>query len=63
MPELWIGKQEHLTDDCKASQTMANRSNRRRQNPIISECEKHDKSIGSWRANSPSWPNIGRPMP
>jgi len=39
---------------------MANRSNRRRQNPCESRCEKHDKPIGSWRANSPSWPRIGR---
>ena len=37
---------------------MANRSNRRRQNPRMSRCEKHEKAIGSWRANSPSWPGI-----
>jgi hypothetical protein len=37
---------------------MANRSNRRRQNPRMSKCEKHEKAIGSRRANSPSWPCI-----
>ena len=37
---------------------MANRSNRRRQNPLMSKCEKHEKAIGSRRANSPSWPCI-----
>jgi hypothetical protein len=35
---------------------MANRSNRRRQNPRMSRCEKHEKAIGSRRANSQSWP-------
>ena len=37
---------------------MANRSNRRRQNPQMSRCAKHVEAIGSWRANSPSWPCI-----
>src|ERR1700722_2036792 len=37
---------------------MANRSNRRRQNPPMSGCEKHGKAVGSRRANSPSWSSI-----
>lgn len=37
---------------------MANRSNRRRQNPQVSRCAKHVEAIGSRRANSPSWPSI-----
>lgn len=37
---------------------MANRSNRRRQNPQMSRCVKHVEAIGSRRANSPSWPCI-----
>ena len=50
--------QENFTDDCRASQLMANRSNRRRQNPGMSRCEKHEKAIGTRRANSPLWPCI-----
>ena len=38
------------------------RKNRRRYNPCVSRCEKHDKPIGSRRANSPSWPGIGSPI-
>src|SRR5271167_3519459 len=41
---------------------MANRSNRRRQNPRMTRCEKLEQAIGSWRANSPSWPEIGNPI-
>ena len=41
---------------------MANRSNRRRKNPGMSTCEKHDKAIGSRRANSPLWPCIEASM-
>ena len=37
---------------------MANRSNRRRQNPLTSRCEKHEEANGSRRANSPSWSSI-----
>lgn len=37
---------------------MANRSNRRWQNPQVSRCVKHVEAIGSRRANSPSWPCI-----
>ena len=33
---------------------MANRSNRRWQNPRVTECEKHETAMGSWRADSPS---------
>src|SRR5712692_5294603 len=39
---------------------MANRSNRRRQNPTMTTCDKHDKATGSWRANSPSWPGVDK---
>ena len=28
----------------------------------MSTCEKHDKANGSWRANSPLWPYIEKPM-
>jgi hypothetical protein len=41
---------------------MANRSNRRRQNPKLAMCEKHEIALGSWRANSPSWPRIVKSM-
>jgi hypothetical protein len=50
--------QEPIIHDCQASRTIANRSNRRRQNPRVSTCEKHERPIGSRRANSPSWPGI-----
>ena len=29
----------------------------------MSACTKHDKAMGTWRANSPSWPDIVKPMP
>ena len=41
---------------------MANRSNRRRQNPRMSEAIKAEEAMGSWRANSPSWPGIDKSM-
>ena len=25
-------------------------------------CKKHDKAMGSWRANSPLWPGIANPI-
>ncbi len=37
---------------------MANRSNRRRLNPVMSTCSKHVKAIGSRRADNPLWPGI-----
>ena len=43
-------------NDCYASRTKANRSNRCRQNPTMSMCGKHEKA--SWRANNPLWPSI-----
>ncbi len=43
----------------RASRVMANRSNRRRNSPRMSKGAKPDKAIGSRRANSPLWPDIG----
>ena len=34
--------QENLTYNGRANRTMANRSNRRRQNPRVTKCEKHE---------------------
>lgn len=42
---------------------MAKWSDRRQQNPVMSICEKHDKAIGSCRANNPLWPCIETSMP
>src|SRR5215831_13020698 len=39
---------------------MANRSNRRQQNPRTAVGEKPELPMGSWRANSPSWPDLER---
>ena len=37
---------------------MANRSNRRQSNPVMSRYSKHVQAIGNWRANNPLWPGI-----
>src|SRR5664279_5672882 len=42
---------------------MANRSNRRRQNPRLSRAFKPVKAIGSWRANSPLWSGTSEQVP
>src|SRR5258708_37082097 len=46
---------EIIQHDCKANRLMANRSNRRQQNPRMSKALEAGKPIGSWRANSPLW--------
>ena len=45
----------------RASRVMANRSNRRRTSPRMSTGAKSGKPVGSRRANSPSWPDLGWP--
>ena len=46
---------EIIQHDCKANRLMANRSNRRWQNPTTAKAFEAEKAIGSWRANSPLW--------
>jgi len=39
-------QQEHIHHDCQANRTMANRSNRRRQNPKLGEVREARDSTG-----------------